>query len=136
MDDGSRLDFLKGSSDIRVGCDITVAIRYMMEAVVLSVKVKDPDLESSRFAKAGNNAMAQKPAATHHEYRTQFRTHFGTEFVLQAWVTGWFAATEKPDYIQAIGLSSAKFQQFATFQDCSKPTKVGKGLGGMQYGLH
>ena len=23
---------------------------------------------------------------------------------------GWFVATEKPDYIQAIGLSSAKFQ--------------------------
>ena len=24
---------------------------------------------------------------------------------------GWFVATEKSDYIQAIGLSSAKFQQ-------------------------
>ena len=65
---------------MRVGCDITIAIRYIMEAIMLSEKVKDPDLESSRFAKAGNNAMAQKPAATDHEYRTQFRTHFGTEF--------------------------------------------------------
>ena len=27
---------------------------------------------------------------------------------------GWFAATEKSDYIQAIGLSSAKFQHYAT----------------------
>ena len=26
---------------------------------------------------------------------------------------GWFAATEKSDYIQAIGLSSAKFQQLS-----------------------
>ena len=25
---------------------------------------------------------------------------------------GWFVATEKSDYIQAIGLSSANFQQF------------------------
>ena len=30
---------------------------------------------------------------------------------------GWFAATEKSDYIQAIGLSSAKFQQFPPFED-------------------
>lgn len=61
MNNRSRSHFLKDSLDIRVGCDINISIRYMREAIVLSVKVEDPDLESSRVTKAGTMRWPRNP---------------------------------------------------------------------------